>query len=270
MNCPEKLAKIGNLIVSQDNRCTGYPMFCVQVNKRIVGLVEGFGNGNCWHDSSDFESGVVYERPEDSDSDKWECYGYADNWVTVMVAFTEEGCKEHLRLNGHNYRHYDGVRIYAESFHRCPEMLEIREWLINQSSDKRADQEKIAALAAELARIGKMLGGIDPEHRCPRCGGAMTINDERGKGFECQSVVRSDGWMYQTGRCASEATTKLENAKSLLARALHYPEHWDTMCYPTLADAVKEWGGQTAFVCQCIHAPESYCEAEDHKAMREE
>lgn len=139
MSDTEKLTKIGNLIVSQDNRCTRDPMFCVQVNKRIVGLVEGFGDGNCWHDSSDFESGIVYERPEDSDSDKWERYGYADNWVTVMVAFTEEGCKEHLRLNGHNYRNYDGVRIYVESFRRCPEMLEIREWLINQSSDKRGE-----------------------------------------------------------------------------------------------------------------------------------
>lgn len=25
-----------------------------------------------------------------------------------------------------------------------------------------------------------------------------------------------------------------------MAEAIHYPEHWDTACYPTLADAIYE------------------------------
>ena len=55
--------------------------------------------------------------------------GYFDYWETVMVAFTEEGCKEYLRLNGHNFR--GETRIYVESFYRCPEMIVIREYLMN-------------------------------------------------------------------------------------------------------------------------------------------
>ena len=50
-----------------------------------------------------------------------------------MVGFTEEGCKEYLRLNGHNERsraHNGEIRIYAESFRRCPEMIAIREALM--------------------------------------------------------------------------------------------------------------------------------------------
>jgi len=51
-----------------------------------------------------------------------------------MVAFTEKGCEEHLELNGHNYRykaHRGATRIYVESFHRCPEMIAIREALMS-------------------------------------------------------------------------------------------------------------------------------------------
>jgi hypothetical protein len=50
-----------------------------------------------------------------------------------MVAFTERGCQEYLELDGHNVRHraFRGeVRIYVESFRRCPEMLAIRAALL--------------------------------------------------------------------------------------------------------------------------------------------
>jgi hypothetical protein len=48
-------------------------------------------------------------------------------WEFCMAAFTEEGCKEYLRQNGHNLTE---PRIYAESFYRCPEMLALREFLM--------------------------------------------------------------------------------------------------------------------------------------------
>ena len=53
---------------------------------------------------------------------------------TVSVS-TEDGCKEHLELNGHNYRsrsHRQQTRIYVESFYRCPEMIAIRESLMEK------------------------------------------------------------------------------------------------------------------------------------------
>ena len=53
--------------------------------------------------------------------------GHVGQWITIMVAFTEEGCKEYLRQDGHNHR---GARIYVESFRRCPEMIAIRKYLM--------------------------------------------------------------------------------------------------------------------------------------------
>jgi hypothetical protein len=50
-----------------------------------------------------------------------------------MTAFTETGCADYLELNGHNDRrraHKQQVRIYADSFHRCREMIAIRKFLL--------------------------------------------------------------------------------------------------------------------------------------------
>jgi len=57
--------------------------------------------------------------------------GYQEVWKTVQVCFTLAGAKQHLEINGHNYRHYYGTQIYVDSFYRNPEMQAIREWLMN-------------------------------------------------------------------------------------------------------------------------------------------
>lgn len=49
-----------------------------------------------------------------------------------MVTFTEEGCKQYLRANGHN--HHGETRIYAKSFYRCREMIEIRKMLLSAAT----------------------------------------------------------------------------------------------------------------------------------------
>jgi hypothetical protein len=57
-----------------------------------------------------------------------------------MVAFTEGGCQEYMRQDGHNVkrRAFRGVvRIYAESFNRCPEVLAIRNVLIFLGEEKK-------------------------------------------------------------------------------------------------------------------------------------
>lgn len=122
------LQTIAERLQTQDNRMTQNPMFCVQIKVRDIGYDAAYADDKCWWNSDDME--VVYEEPKDLEG--WEEFGYKDRWEIVMVCFTEKGCDEYLELNGHNdaRRAHDGeVRIYVESFNRCPEMILIRETL---------------------------------------------------------------------------------------------------------------------------------------------
>ena len=122
------MQEIGDRIRTQDNRSTLHPMFCVQILVRDTGYDSAYGDDLCWYNAELCE--CVYKEPEDLTG--WEEFAYKDRWETVMFAFTEEGCREYLRLNGHNdkRRAFKGqVRIYVESFHRCPEMISIRKFL---------------------------------------------------------------------------------------------------------------------------------------------
>ncbi len=126
-----KLQAIGERLRKQDNRCTDKPMFCVQQKKRQTGLEAAYSDRRCWYNQSSgemiFDDDHEFKEPEGDDAAEWDLGGYVDRWETVMVAFTEEGCNEYLRQNGHNLKQ---PRIYVESFHRCPEMIAIREWLM--------------------------------------------------------------------------------------------------------------------------------------------
>lgn len=128
------LSVLGERLRSQDNRMTMNPMFCVQIKKSDVGYDSVYAANSCWRNSANdktiYDDDPDFKEPE---GDEWEEFGYVDRWETVMVAFTEAGCKEYLELNGHNDKrqaHRGEVRIYVESFNRCPEMIVIREYLM--------------------------------------------------------------------------------------------------------------------------------------------
>lgn len=126
------LSSIGERLITQDNRMTQNPMFCVQIKVRDTGLDTAYSDHICWV-STDGDGEVVYKEPKNLND--WTETGCRDRWETVMVAFTEAGCQEYLELDGHNCRSraQDGeVRIYVESFNRCPEMIAIREALMEK------------------------------------------------------------------------------------------------------------------------------------------
>jgi len=113
------------------------PMFCVQIKVRDVGYDWAYCDSLCWRDGAN-ETTIYDDDPDfkEPEGDEWERFGYRDRWETVMVAFTEEGCKQYLELDGHNVRrraHRGEVQIYAESFNRCPEMIAIRSALMDNS-----------------------------------------------------------------------------------------------------------------------------------------
>jgi len=122
------LAEIGERLRTQDNLCTADPMFCVQEKKTVYGLDPQWTDNPVWIDTED----GVWEVPEPEDGEETELIkqtGKFEYWETVMVSFTNAGCQEYLRLNGHNHR--GETRIYVESFRRCPEMIAIREYLMS-------------------------------------------------------------------------------------------------------------------------------------------
>jgi len=129
---PRNLRSIGLELNTQDNRMTAEPMFCVQILVRDVGYDAAYCDKRVWHDSANDQT--IYDddpdfRAESVEGDGWDMFGYVDRWETVMVAFTEVGCKAYLELDGHNVkrRAFRGqIRIYVESFRRCEEMMAIR------------------------------------------------------------------------------------------------------------------------------------------------
>jgi hypothetical protein len=113
----DQLKAIAEKLRTQDNRITQNPMFCVQQRCKYITPAD-FTGENVWVlDGEEVEEGTDGAKE----------YGIRWQWETVMVAFTEDGCKEYLRQNGHNLRE---PRIYLESFNRCPEMIAIRDFLL--------------------------------------------------------------------------------------------------------------------------------------------
>lgn len=141
----ETLLAIGKLLLTQDNRCTSAPMFTVQ-QKRSFKCEPGEGDEDVWLDEDwhpvdsetaarldELDDQLVFFDGEEREEAERELSGKTKRgikyfWEGCMAAFTEEGCKEYLRQNGHNLTE---PRIYAESWNRCPEMLAIRKALMD-------------------------------------------------------------------------------------------------------------------------------------------
>ncbi len=120
---------------------TQNPMFCLQIKIRDVGYDSDFAEKFCWFDGANEE--YIFDDDEGfkgaPDGDEWDVYGYVDRWETVMVALTEEGLHEYMRLDGHNVtqRAFRGeIRIYVESFNHCQEMVAVREYLLTLAAPK--------------------------------------------------------------------------------------------------------------------------------------
>jgi hypothetical protein len=132
---PPELLEISQRLKAQDNRCTAEPLFCLQMLCRDVAYDPGWVDNHCWHNMGTMET--VYDDDPDfkePEGEGWQEHGYVDRWETVMVAFTEQGLKDYMVLDGHNVerRAFRGkTRIYIETFRRCDEMIAIRKYLMS-------------------------------------------------------------------------------------------------------------------------------------------
>lgn len=150
-----KLLQIKGKLESQDNRITVNPMFCVQEKVVITGMDTDYTDNYLWLDCDE-------HREVEEDTEGAYKVGYFEYWKTVMVAFTEAGCTEYLRQNGHNL---NDPRIYVESFNRCPEMIAIREYIM-------AMEESSCAIC-----------GKEPNqmtNKCTTCGNNVRLTERNG------------------------------------------------------------------------------------------
>jgi len=129
-----RMREIGHLIATQDNRITDQPMFIVQQKQCIYGVDEGYTDLYHWchKDGEGIADAVLAARLEEKEgagrsTGKWEKIGYVEIWEFVTACFTEQGCIDYLRRNGHNLKE---TRIYAEGSFRNEEFRAVREFLM--------------------------------------------------------------------------------------------------------------------------------------------
>lgn len=128
------IQRIGDLIRTQDNRCTADPLFVVKQKKRIYGIDSNYSDDYEWLREDDHEhvadrierAGLDALEEDGEDVDGWEKLYYLDTWEFVTVCFTEQACKDYITANSHNLNE---PIIYAASAYRNWEMIAIREFL---------------------------------------------------------------------------------------------------------------------------------------------
>jgi hypothetical protein len=151
----DPLLEVGKLIATQDNRCTDQPMFVVQQRRRIAGLDTDYCDNIIWLCSEDDYSEASAEEAAQLEAEYqetgrersgWTRTGYMDQWEFVTACFTEQGCKDYLKRDGHNLKE---PRIYAEGSYRNEEFRTIRNTLL-----KLAAQDRPTAVGAACQEGG--------------------------------------------------------------------------------------------------------------------
>ncbi len=137
---PDRIAEIGHLLRTQDNRITDAPIFIVQEQKRTYGFDPAYSDKAVWLDCEgdevDAEKHAQLETARDNGEDIPGDYtrtAYQDTWHFVTACFTEAGCNDYIALNGHNHR--GKLRVYADSSYRNAEWRAVRGFLAGLAGD---------------------------------------------------------------------------------------------------------------------------------------
>jgi hypothetical protein len=149
------LSSVCEQVVHQDNRCTAIPIFVVQQLVYDYGYDADYRpdhwawshvSGDLviredtdpveWNRLNALDNGEAPAAPEPEDDDeddevppsldKFRKVYYVERWEFVTACFTEQGCKDYLRLNAHNLHK---PRIYVEGGYRNEEWELIRKLL---------------------------------------------------------------------------------------------------------------------------------------------
>ncbi|CAM7755507.1 hypothetical protein [Citrobacter portucalensis] len=132
-SAPESFSAIGKNILSQDNRITSDPMFCVYQKREIVVDADYDYDRIVWVDEDGNEANerqrmrleLLHENFREP-PEKWRRVALKEIDDFVTCCFTEQGCKDYLACNGHNLRL---PFIYVKSGFRNAEFISVRNWL---------------------------------------------------------------------------------------------------------------------------------------------
>lgn len=131
------LLDISKLLHTQDNRITDQPMFVVQRRVRDYGYDSDHCDDYVWLDAvsgdyneADEREARILDKMDERyrDIKGWQKVYYRDRWEFVTACFTEQGCKDYIRLDGHNLGE---TRIYAEGSYRNLEYQAVRNFLMS-------------------------------------------------------------------------------------------------------------------------------------------
>jgi len=130
------LREISQSLKTQDNRITDQPIFIVEEKRRIYGFAQGYSDDYTWvNPDNDYDEPSELEAKRLDKLDKsgrtfgsWEKVYYKDEWHFITACFTEQGCKDYIKANGHNHKE---LRIYAHGSYRNEEYRTIRDSLLS-------------------------------------------------------------------------------------------------------------------------------------------
>ncbi len=170
MSKPEHIQRIGQMILSQDNRGTDKPLFAVMEKYEVVTLDTHEHDRIVWVNT---ESGD-YEEADDIKADRlelkhmsgeetrpWERMAVKEVDRFVTACFTAQGCADYLGLNGHNLRR---PFTYAFGSHRNLEWHAVRDWLAEQGAE--VSKEEASKSQCELCNSTGLIYGTP----CGACG----------------------------------------------------------------------------------------------------
>lgn len=126
----DKLIEIGNNLKTQDNRITAAPIFIVEKEVIDYGFKAGYAD-EVHYLTPDYDS--VYETLKDAHDDGWttdelEKIGIKRRWEFVTACFTEVGCQQYIKADGHNI---GKSRIFAAGSYRNYEWRAVRDFLLS-------------------------------------------------------------------------------------------------------------------------------------------
>jgi len=136
------LMDLSNEIKKQDNRSTGAPYYYVVKCVNEVQAPEGNGLYTKYVDmqSGDYQTydsreecknqlikDGWFEDEAEKTAENLERHEFAEAFTEKNIFLTERGYKEHLDLNGHNYRHHKKFYSYVKHAFRNPEVKTLLE-----------------------------------------------------------------------------------------------------------------------------------------------
>jgi hypothetical protein len=133
-----ELARVVELLKTQDNAITSDPVFMVQQRHRQYGMDEAYCEKYCFVHGDDSDHEVNEESDPvrfaafsdddfgDEDPEFWTRTGYIDTWQNIQPFLTREAAEEFRKREAHNLGE---TRVYVESGYRNAEWKWLREVL---------------------------------------------------------------------------------------------------------------------------------------------